>query len=146
MDEIKAFKLNGEVESIELFISETAKLTYLLFQNQFEDHSTTFPREDSVIVNLLGIVTAEWRTNSLVGQCSKKIIRKIIDYFPTAEAGIWRYFMIYFRRGVVAQAREVKDWLIPKDKMDYAVPLLKELGPVNKELIDNAEQLKLPLY
>lgn len=98
-----------------------------------------------MIVNLLGIVTAEWRTNSLVGQCSKKILRKIIDYFPTAEAGIWRQFLLYFRRGVVAQARELKDWLIPKEKAEYAISLLKELGPVNKELIDNAEQLKLPL-
>lgn len=35
MDEIKTFKLNGEIETIELFLSETAKLTYLLFQNQF---------------------------------------------------------------------------------------------------------------
>lgn len=78
-----------------------------------------------MIVNLLGIVTAEWRTNSLVGQCSKKIIRKVIDYFPTAEAGIWRQFLLYFRRGVVTQARELKDWLIPKEKTEYAIPLLK---------------------
>jgi hypothetical protein len=35
MDEIKAFKVSGEVETIELFISETAKITYLLFQSHF---------------------------------------------------------------------------------------------------------------
>jgi hypothetical protein len=145
MDEIKTFKLNGEVETIELFISETAKLTYLLFQNQFEEHTNSLPRDDNAVVNLLAIVTAEWRTNSLVGQCSKKIIRKIIDYFPTAEPGIWRQFLLHFRRGVVAQAREVKDWLIPKEKAEYAISLLRELGPINKELVDNAEQLKLPL-
>jgi hypothetical protein len=41
-----------------MFISEAAKLTYLLFQNQFEDHSAAFPREESVITHLLGIVAA----------------------------------------------------------------------------------------
>lgn len=108
-----------------MFISETAKITYLLFQNQFEDHTTIFSRDDNVIVNLLTIILTEWRTNSLIGQCSKKLLRKIIDYFPTAEAGIWRQFLIFFRRGVMAQVREVKDWLIPREKSEYAVPLLR---------------------
>lgn len=128
-----------------MFISETAKLTYLLFQNQFEEHASIFPKDDNVIVNLLTIIITEWRTNSLIGQCSKKIIRKMIDYFPTAEPGIWRQFLLYFRRGAIAQVRELRDWLIPKEKMEYAVPMLRELGPISKELIDNAEQLKLPL-
>jgi hypothetical protein len=86
----------------------------------------------------LTIVATEWRTNSLIGQCSKKIIRKITDYFPTAEPGIWRQFLLYFKRGVIAQVREMKEWLISKDKCEYAIALLRELGPINKELIDNA--------
>jgi len=29
---------------------------------------------------------------------------------------IWRIFLAYFKRGVVAVSRELKDWLITKDK------------------------------
>lgn len=35
MDHIKAFKVNGEQEVIDIFIREASKLTYLLFQYQF---------------------------------------------------------------------------------------------------------------
>lgn len=123
---------------MEIFLGETAKLTYLLFQRHFEDHENIVQRSESVIVYLLATVSNEWKTNSLVGQSSKKLIRKLIDIFPTAEPGIWRHFLLYFRRGVVPQAREMRDWLFPREKSEYAICLLCELGPITKALLDNA--------
>ena len=32
----------------------------------------------------------------------------------------------------------MKEWLIPREKCDYAVALLRELGPISKDLVDNA--------
>jgi hypothetical protein len=61
-----------------LFLNETAKITYLIFQNQFEDHSTFPSRDENVIAYLLSVMLAEWKTHSLTGQSCKKIIRKIV--------------------------------------------------------------------
>ena len=74
---------------------------------------------------LLGFVAAEWRTNSLQGQSIKRLIKKLIDFFPTAEPTIWRYFLLNIKRSTVAAAREIKDWLIPKEKNDIVIPLLR---------------------
>jgi hypothetical protein len=74
---------------------------------------------------LLYLVTTEWKNNNHTTQIIKKTIKKIIELFPTAEPAFWRYFLQYFKRGATPNAKDVKDWLIVKEKTEYVIPLLR---------------------
>lgn len=143
MEEIRNLKVGREEGTIDNFLSEAAKVSYLMFQAHFEDHRTI--REDSVPLFLLSVIAADWRINSLQTQSAKKLLRKIVELFPTAEAAFWRYFLLHFRRTVYPQTRDMRDWLISKEKQAIVVALLRELGGLTREMVENAEQLRLPL-
>ena len=135
--------MDGEQGHIEAFIGESAKVTYLMFQNQFEEHRSLPSKEESVIYELLNCIAGEWRSRGFQLDVYKKIVRKLSELFPTTEPSFWRHFLTHFRRSNFGSCREMREWLISKEQGEYALALLAELGPLSRELLENGEQLKL---
>ena len=102
---------------MESLTEETAKVTYILFNHEFEDLKSEGRLEESVLHFLLKYVSEEWKrvTNKL--EITKKIVKKLIDMFPVAEVAFWRHFLSNFKFGG-ANYRDVKSWLIPKNKVN----------------------------
>ena len=64
--------------------------------------------------------------------------------FPIAEVAFWKHFLLNFKYGG-AHNREVKNWLIPKEKVGEVVKTIEYISEKRNPSINfNAVEYKIP--